>query len=517
MAALDRATFAEMWRAAVRTRPEGAFLVWEDELGHVTEWTYGAFDQFVDRTAAYLVTRGAQPGDRLHLALANSPAFIVMWLAGIRLGVTVVPSDPSATARELSEHIERTSPVIGVCARSRADVYRTVAAASTVEIIEVAEDDTELEDLTGPTPNDAYVPAPRDPAAVLFTSGTTSRPKGVVITQANYAFAGATMASAAGVNSSSRLLVVLPMFHANAQYYSFAAAIAAGATVALMPSFSASRFLEQAARHRASHASLFAAPMRMILLRGSSPVEDVELRHVWYAQNVADEQYEHLSKLFGCRPRQLYGMTETIPAVLTSPESGARLGSMGRPTPGCSVELHDPESGATVEDGTIGEIVVGGVPGAALFAGYLDDPETTKAAFRDGWFRTGDLAVRDAEGNYDFAGRRGDVLKVSGENVSTIEVESVIASHPSVLEAAVVGRPDPVRDEVPVAYVVLSTPDGSSEIEALTRFCEERLAPSKRPREFVIVPELPHTSVGKVRKFLLAPAGVSGATQGIDR
>jgi crotonobetaine/carnitine-CoA ligase len=336
----------------------------------------------------------------------------------------------------------------------------------------------------------------------MFTSGTTSAPKGVEITQANYAFAGEVMAAASQLGVDDRQLVVLPLFHANAQYYSFASAIAVGASVALVHAFSASRFLAQAARHAATHASLFAAPIRMILARGATPVEGIRLRHCWYAQNLTSEQYEAISGLLGCRPRQLYGMTETIPAVLTCRSIDAAPEVMGVQTVGCRVELQRGD-GSPVAAGEVGEVVVRGEPGVTLFAGYLDDPDTTSASFRDGWFLTGDLATRDADGRYRFAGRRSDVLKVSGENVSVVEVEAVIAEHPSVLDVAVTGEPDPVRDEVPVAFVVAHPDRPPVEVAELAAWCAERLAKSKRPHRIELVAELPRTSVGKIRKFLL--------------
>lgn len=175
---------------------------------------------------------------------------------------------------------------------------------------------------------------------------------------------------------------------------------------------------------------------------------------------------------------------------------------MGLQTPGCQVDLRDPASGRPTPPGQVGEIVVGGRPGIEIFAGYLDDPQTTADSFRDGWFRTGDLAVRDGAGVYRFAGRRADVLKVAGENVSTVEIEAVLAEHPAVYESAVVGEPDPIRDEVPVAYVVLRG-GSSATAEDLASWCSERLARSKRPREYRLVAELPRTSVGKIRKFML--------------
>ncbi|HRE03347.1 MAG TPA: AMP-binding protein, partial [Ilumatobacteraceae bacterium] len=328
--------------------------------------------------------------------------------------------------------------------------YRAAAMASHehIAVVEVDEADCDLT-LFGDRTLDLWPqPQPSDRAAVMFTSGTTGRPKGVEITQANYAFVGATMASAAGLTARSRQLVVLPMFHANAQYYSVSSAIWEGASVALMPTFSATRFLAQAATHGATHASLFAAPIRMILSRGATPVEGFALQHCWYAMNISDDQYEALAGLLGCRPRQLYGMTETIAAVLTDEAEHPMASSMGYVTPRCIVRIQRSD-GAEAGLEEVGEIVVGGVPGITLFAGYLDDPETTAASFRDGWFLTGDRARRVETGRFFFDGRRADVLKVSGENVSTVEVEQVLAAHPAVLEAAVVGMPDPVRDEVP--------------------------------------------------------------------
>ncbi len=270
-----------------------------------------------------------------------------------------------------------------------------------------------------------------------------------------------------------------------------------------MHAFSASRFLAQAARHCATHASLFAAPMRMILARGATPVSGLALRHVWYAQNITDEQYATLSDLFGCRPRQLYGMTETIPAVLTNRALDPLPAAMGLPTLGCAVELRRPEDGGEVAIGEVGEVVIGGTPGLTLFAGYLDDPKTTAAAFRDGWFRSGDLATCDADGRFFFSGRGSDVLKVAGENVSVVEIEAVLSEHASVLEAAVVGEADPIRDEVPVAFVVQQPGRPALDVDELTAFCAQRLAPAKRPRRIELVAELPRTSVGKIRKFLL--------------
>ena len=488
----DPATFSSVWERAVERGGGAEFLIFERPDGTTASWTYEQFDAAVTDVAAGLIQRGVAPGDSVHLALTNTPAFVALWLAANRLGAWIVPSDPMGKAPELADHIERTRPKAGFCAIDRAKVYRQAAEARTdLAITELDEASGDLDALAGTARVDWPAVDVRDRAAVMFTSGTTGRPKGVEITQANYSFCGQVMAERADLSFDDRQLVVLPLFHANAQYYSFASAIWSGASVALMPAFSASGFLAQAARHRATCASLFAAPMRMILARGA-PVEGVGLRHCWYAQNIADDQYETLARWLGCRPRQLYGMTETIPAVLTEPSDNPAPSSMGQVTPGCQVIVRD------------GQVLVGGESGQTLFDGYLDDPDTTAASFTaDGWFCTGDRARVGEDGRHYFEGRHSDVLKVAGENVSIVEVESVLAAHPAVLEAAVVGAPDEVRDEVPAAFVVPADPISPPTVEELASWCQEQLAKAKQPRSFTLMDELPRTSVGKIRKFLL--------------
>ena len=493
-------TFGHVWSRAVASHDHETFLIFEGPDGHVAEWTYAEFDTVVARLAVLLAAEGVGDRSSVHLALTNSPSFVAIWLASIRLGAWIVPSDPMSQTPELADHIERTEPTIGFCSIERADVYRA-AAPESMRLVEIDEGDVSFAWL----PNTEFADWPEldldDRAAVMFTSGTTGRPKGVEITQANYAFAGNTMAKAAGLAAHDRHIVVLPLFHANAQYYSFASAIWVGASVALMHTFSATRFLEQAARHEVTVASLFAAPIRMILARGE-PADGVVLRHCWYAQNLAQDQYETITDWLGCRPRQLYGMTETIPAVLSDGVEPPRPDTMGVVTPGCEVDLQD-SAGTSVAVGEVGEIVVCGVRGLTLFAGYLDDEATTDASFRGDWFLTGDRATRDQDGRFYFDGRRSDVLKVAGENVSTVEVEAVLTAHPMVLEASVVGAADAIRDEVPVAFVVAADSDQPPELEELHSWCESHLSKAKRPREITLMAELPRTSVGKIRKFLL--------------
>ncbi|WP_116997155.1 class I adenylate-forming enzyme family protein [Desertimonas flava] len=514
--------FAELWQLAVDECGRRPFLIFEDVDGAVSDFTYGDMDRLVRRVAGGLTARGVGAGDAVHLVLPNTVAFVAVWLACSALGAWIVPSDPRAGVAELAEHLRRTTPRVAVTTpRREADLLAAcdLAPGVTTEVVAVDERDVTLGRLATAEP--VSVPATVDPMtrlAVMFTSGTTSAPKGVVLTQANYAYAGLVMAASSSLTRFDRQLVVLPLFHANAQYYSFAAAIAAGASVALIGAFSASRFVEQARRHEVTHASLFAAPIRMILARTPEDTAPLKLRNAWFAQNLSADQYARTAELLGCTPRQIYGMTETVPAVLSNPLVGAVPSAIGRPTLGCAVRVVGPSRTAVALDEE-GAIHVGGVPGVTVFAEYLDDPDTTAAAIveetADGfvWFDTGDRATVDGRGMFHFAGRRSDVLKVAGENVSVVEVEHVLAEHPAVGDVAVVGRPDPMRDEVPVAYVVAAegAPKPAELDDELRAWVAERLAPSKRPAAYHFVDDLPRTSVGKIRKFLLGAEPTAAA------
>lgn len=505
----SKVPFASVWSGTVARYGNRPFLIFEAPDGSVREWTYSEFDSEVSRAASLLTSLGVVPGRAVHLALTNSPAFVALWIAINRLGAWMVPSDPMSKTPELIDHIGRTKSVVGFCAAVRSKAYRT--AAGIMSVIEIDETSTNLNFF----PDNHFVDWPEvnalDRAAVMFTSGTTGRPKGVEVTQANYAFAGKIMAEAVDLQVTDRQLVVLPLFHANAQYYSLASAIWVGASVALMCRFSASRFLEQVVQYGATCASLFAAPLRMILAKGH-PVDGIRLRHCWYAQNISQDQYDTLTAWFGCRPRQLYGMTETMAAVLTDEVKQPLVHSMGYITRGCSVDVQD-DKGRSVSTDEIGEVVVGGTPGVTLFAGYLDDKSTTESSFRNGWFRTGDQAIRSDSGRHFFHGRGSDILKVAGENVSTAEIEAALSAHPLVFEAAVVGISDDIRDEVPFAFVVPIDSTKPPSLKDLYQWCDDQLAKVKCPKNIVLIDTLPRTSVGKIRKFVLA-AEAQNQTQG---
>jgi crotonobetaine/carnitine-CoA ligase len=506
----DFSTLAGRWDRAVTGARDATFLEWGPSIGPAASWTYGEFDAVVETVRRAIAARGVRPGDRIQLLLPNCPAFVAVMLACARAGWIMLPCDPRGTAVEVARQEERVGPVLAICGRDQAAIYRDAGAVAPV--IEVDTGDPTFRALTDPTagaPEPSAAPAPRDVLALMFTSGTTSAPKIVEVTQANYAFAGDVMAAAAGLRRDSRFLVVLPLFHANAQYYSIAASISVGGAVVLVDGFSASRFLEQAEAGRATHASLFAAPIRMVLARAVATPLRRPLENLWFSQNLALDEYERFAALIGCRPRQIYGMTETAPAVLMSRRLDPVPTTIGVPTPGCHVRLRDRVADLPAEPGEIGRIQVGGYPGLSLFAGYRGNSEATAAAVSEpdpsgfAWLTTGDLGRLDADGEVVFVGRDGDMIKVAGENVSVVELESVLLEHPGVLDAAVVGVRDPLRDEVPVAFVVPAKDASPALAGELERWLEARLSGPRRPRGIHVVDELPRTAVGKIQRFRL--------------
>ena len=508
-------TFAELWQRAVDEHGDRTFLTFRSDQGEIDTWTYGEFDVIVDDAVALLAASGVAARDPVHLCLRNSPAFIAVWLAIAELGAWMVPVDPASSSRDIETQLARVSPKLGFYAAQRADTYLAgVAEGTAMQSVPLEETATDVQsggrlraDDGAAHPAVAAAPVePSDRLAVMFTSGTTAQPKGVVLTQANYCHVAEAMAAAANLGADDRWLVTLPLFHANAQYYCFAPAIAVGASVALTATFSASQWIDMANELDATHASLFAAPIRMILARTPDDATPCRLRHTWFAQSLGPEHHRRFGQLTGTLPRQLYGMTETIAIVTADRSDPPGHDLIGEPVPGRSIRLVDRTSLADVDAGTPGMIMVAGERGVDLFAEYLDDAATTDRSFITDehgvtWFLTGDLAVQTDGGALRFVGRADDVIKVAGENVSLTEVEAILAQAPGVLEVAVIARPDEIRDHVPVAYVVARDQRDPPTADDLAAWASLQLAPQARPREWHFIDSLPRTSVGKVRRF----------------
>jgi crotonobetaine/carnitine-CoA ligase len=260
--------------------------------------------------------------------------------------------------------------------------------------------------------------------------------------------------------------------------------------------------VDQATRHGATLAALFAAPIRMLLAQPRRPEEGLtRLRAVSYAQNVTPQQFDEWHARFRAPLLQIWGMTETMSLPLMQPlDLPPKPWSMGRPVLGYEVRIVD-EAGREVPPGTTGELIVRGTPGVSLMKGYFKNPEATARTLREGWLWSGDQAWRDADGYFFFVDRTKDLIKRAGENVSASEVEETLRQHAAVFDAAVVGVPDPLRDQAIKAYVILK--DGAAaSAEELIAWCRKRLSAFKVPAVVEFRATFPRTSVGKIQKHL---------------
>ena len=496
---------AGVLRRLARQCPDRPFLLFEEEPGSVLTITYAEMDRRAERMADLLINEGLEAGSRFNVHLANCVEFFDAWFAAARVGAVMVPTNPLSTPDELAYVL------------AHADCRLSLTQPDLLENVESAAADAprcEQVLVTGTAALDRALtaapvrsgPPADDPLAVLgilYTSGTTSRPKGVLVTNAAYLHAGEVVAQHLRLHPDDRQLVVLPLFHGNAQYYSTMSALVTGASIAVVRRFSASRWSQQASGLEATVASLFAAPIRMILAHPPTDHDRAHgLRAVMFAQNVSDEQLGAFEKRFRVPLIQLYGMTETVTPPLMNPLYGERRNhSMGRPVPAARLRVVD-EKLCDVAPGEPGELLVGGVPGQTLMVGYLDNPAATAEALRDGWLRTGDNVRVDPEGYFHFVDRGKDMIKRAGENVSSGEIERVVNEHPAVFDSAVVAVPDEMRDEAIKVFVVPH--DGAEVTEAdVIDWCSARLARFKVPSHVEVIGELPRTSVGKIQKHLL--------------
>jgi crotonobetaine/carnitine-CoA ligase len=508
-------TVADLLRDGVSRHPERALLVYEGPDGLGRSFSWREVLEHSSGVAGALAEAGARPGDRVHLHLANRPEFLFAWFGAALAGFSIVPTNTLSSAEEVAFIVDHAQTKLSVTEEAYLDTVLSAWSGNSAGApILCCERDRLLEAVSPDEPTAAAVPGGE--LAIMYTSGTTSRPKGAIVSNANYVFAGEVVSKALCLGPEDRLMIALPLFHANAQYYSTMGALTARATLILLPRFSASRFIDQCVAHEATVASLFSAPIRMILAQESSPRwRRNRLRVVLFAQNLSDAELARWDREIGAPLLQIYGMTETIGPPLMNPIWGERRAdTVGLVSLGYTCRVVD-ERGDDVALGERGELLVGGIPGVSLIPGYLYDDAATAATIADGWLRTGDVVRVDERGYFTFVDRNKDMIKRAGENVAASEVEAVLLSHPAVAEAAVVGIPDEMRDEAIVAFTVVRD-DGTSG-EDLRRWCAERLAKFRVPSEVVIVTRLPRTAVGKVQKHVLrAEYGTHQPTESIS-
>ena len=499
LSVVGRRTLAHVLRAGFDRSPDRPLLVYDDLDGGVQTYTWRDVFARSLALATRLADAGIGPGDRVHLHLPNRPEFLFHWFAAAMRGAVMVPTNVGSSVAELTYILGHVGAQLSVTDSAGMDVVGGARAAARLSGA------TWLGDADPLVRGDESAVVACDPLtdlSVMYTSGTTSRPKGVRVTHGNYIFAGESVANGLGLTDDDRFLVVLPLFHANAQYYSVMSTLITGGTIILAARFSASGYIDTAVRHAATVGSLFAAPIRMILAKPSRPEWRAHrLRVVAFAQNLTLGEQAAWERDVGAPLLQLYGMTETIGPPLMNPLHGPRRhDSLGRVVLGYRCMITD-RRGDAVQRGEVGELRVGGIPGISLMAGYLKDEAATAAVMSNGWLRTGDLVREDDDGLVTFVTRAKDMIKRAGENIAAGEIEDVLMLHPAVADAAVVGVPDQIRDETIVAFVVAA--DGELDATALRAWCAERLARFRIPEFFAARTGLPRTSVGKIQKQVL--------------
>ena len=454
-----------------------------------THYTFGEVDARSNRLAQLLIARGLKKGDRLCVYLVNSVEMIDLFLACVKLGVIFVPINILYRDREISHILRDADPKAAVTPAR--DFPTLVPVWNPADLTREA---TALPDQRPQLTIDGD-----DPAGIIYTSGTTGTSKGAVLTHNNFAANAVNLVTAWQISSADRFLLALPLFHVHGLGNGVHCWLASGCCMRLLERFehqkAAAEFLDfrptlffgvptiyvRLLDIPAEEARAIGARMRLFV-SGSAPL--------------SAQIFEEFRSRFGHTILERYGMSETI-MNLSNPYIGERRpGSVGFPLAGVSARLLNGE-GQPAADGEIGELYL---KGSNIFAGYWRREDATRAAFVDGYFRTGDLAVRSPDGYYTLTGRKSDLIISGGFNIYPREIEEFLEEQEGVLEAAVAGVPDRVRGEIPVAYIVAERALDAAQLEAC---CREKLASFKIPRSFVMVEKLPRNALGKVQKHLL--------------
>jgi carnitine-CoA ligase len=488
-----------------KRRPDRTFLAWEPFEGERRSWTFGEFSAATRACASGLLERGVRSGHFVNLHLDNCPEFLFAWFACARIGAIAVTTNTGSSREEFAFFVSNSNsrvvltqpkylPVVLGASQSLSWIACCATDSGASHAAPFPPGVIPFQDLCAKATTLPHLERdPRRPNHVQYTSGTTSRPKGVVWTHGNALWAAKVTSSHAQLVESDSVPVFFPLFHANALAYTVLPTLWSGGTAVLMPKFSAGRFWEIAVRHRCTWAN-----MVLFTIRALQNMPDPPQHHFrfWALLSQNPSVYER----WRIPIISWYGMTETITQNIHSFIGfDTPAGAIGHPAQEYEVSVRH-ESGAEVAPGDAGRLWIRGVPGLSLFLEYLNNAEATDAAFdANGWFNTGDEVKLDANGHIHFVSRAKDMLRVGEENVAALEVESVINRVPGVIECAVIGKPDDMLEEVPIAFVVAH--EASPELEQrILSFCAEALAKFKQPREIRFIPELPKGLLDKTLK-----------------
>ena len=458
------------------------------------EWTFGELEANSNRLAHHLKANGFQTGDRLAVYLTNCVELIEAYLAAVKLGLIFTPINALYREWEIGHILSNAEPRAILTNRGLLSYL-----PSGQDILLVEELARRLQDQPSERPS---CPATGDTIAVLvYTSGTTGRPKGVALTHNNLAINALTLNTCWRLAPGDRMLLALPLFHINGLANGLHTWLTAGFRVRLLERFRKETILDDFMDFRPTF--FFGVPTMYARLLDASAgaARTIGERMRLFVSGSAplpSDTLKQFRRLYGQTILERYGMTETL-GIMANPYSGERRpGTAGKPLPGVSIRL---------SEGDRGEVFV---KGPTVFAGYWRDDEATKAAFTsDGYFRTGDIAERAADGYYTLTGRRGDLIIFGGFNIHPQEIEDLLKQQAGISEAIVVGEPDPIQGERPVAYLVADS-DARVDAQALRKACQENLASYKTPRDFRFVKELPRNALGKIQRHRLRPAGDAG-------
>jgi crotonobetaine/carnitine-CoA ligase len=491
-----------------RRDPQRPFLLFREAT-----WSWGSFEEAVQQAAQMLTGWGFGKSAKLAVVAPNSDAYVLLFFALARIGAILVPVNPELGITEAGYILQHAEVDAVACTAATLSVARQACQGMEKPprflLIEGSSEGVPtLQDLVESTPPGSLPGevGPEDVCLILYTSGTTGFPKGVMHSQRNFVLAGEGFVERMYLQPEDRLLCILPLFHINALFYSLGGTLAAGASLVLAPRFSASGFWPLAASSGATEVNILAAVGSILARRPRSEyVPGHRLRKV-YGAPITPEAAEAFRNEFGVATLiEGYGMTE-IPGACNNPFQGPqKMGSIGRPAlhPDHGIRFAElrvaDEQGRDVPEGEVGELLA---RTPILMKGYYRDPEQTAAAFREGWFKTGDLVRRDGDGFYYFVARKKDIIRRRGENIAGAELDRVIGLHPGVAEVAAIAVPAELgEDEILVA--VVAKPGAALTAGDIARWCAERLAPAKIPRYVAFVDSLPHTPTHRVAKFPL--------------
>jgi len=490
-------------------KPDHPALVWSPREGAGRRWTYAELLADVRRLSAGLAAHGVDKGDKVLIHSENCPEIVLAWLACATLGAVAVTTNTKSVGAEVAYFAEHTGAIAAITQPQYASMV--AAAAPALKWIAVTDDNSgepasEAELAHGFDTFDSLFadggewtprrPEPMVPFGIMFTSGTTSRPKAVVHTHANAIWASRTGPRNIDLTTDDTYLIYLPFFHTNAQSWSLWSVLGVGATAVLMPKWSQSRFWTEVVEHGVTHVSVM--PFVMGALGSPDKPTNHRLR-----VGVFGLIMPHLDTMFGIAVYAAYGMTETVTHCITGkPQEQLPTRSMGHVTPGYEIAVVDKETGELCTDGQTGELWMRGTRGIQLFLEYYDNDEANAKAFEDGWFKTGDMVKMGEGGNVFYQERDKDLLKVGGENVSAKEVEDLIVAHPAVQAVAVVGKEHEFLNEVVVAFVIKAPGDHDEDAVAaeIIETCRQNLATFKVPRAVYYVDEFPTGTLDKILK-----------------